>query len=183
MDVLTLARALVDSTWRLLWKGVLAFRAAGRRVAAAMRALPKTASEQVHIWRGQALAMPVAEQRQLLAEFYEKFEALVELICDAGFANDATPFQARYAEVRAWFLRAYPLIKPYLTAHLVHDPSDAEFGLRTVGHATDAMEALFCAEQLHTVLELDGGYLIARIERARSGLYRYADYLRSIISL
>jgi len=60
------------------------------------------------------------------------------------------------------------------------DPSDAEFGKRTAGKATDAMEALFIAETLDEVIRNDQGDLIGRLERARSALYRYGDYLRQL---
>ncbi len=181
MGLTTFARAIADGAGRLLWKTQLTLRTTGLQLLSTVRALPETVAEQIRTWRGQTLAMPIDEQRQLLAEFYQKFEDLVELICDAGFDADATPYQVRYQEVRAWLMRAYPLLKPYMSAHLSYDPSDAEFGLSVAGYATDAMEALFCAEQLHTLLEKDEGHLIGRIERARSGLYRYADYLRGII--
>lgn len=181
MDVFTIARAIFGGGRRLFWKGLLAFRTAGLRIMAGLRTMPETVMEGIRSWRGQTLAIPIAEQRQLLAEFYEKFEDLVEMICDAGYAGDAEPYQARYEAVRTWLLRAYPQIKPYITAHLTHDPSDAEFGLNTVGYATDAIEALFCAERLSTVLEKDGGYLISRLERAQSGVFRYSDYLRGIM--
>ncbi|MCS7273139.1 MAG: hypothetical protein NZ550_03210 [Fimbriimonadales bacterium] len=121
---------------------------------------------------------PIEDQRLLLAEYYERFEQLAELICDAAFAGEGTPFQERYAQLRRWHLRAYPQLKPYLTAHLNHDPSDAEFGLRVAGKPTDAIEALFIAETVDEILRYDEGHLIGRLERARSALYRYSDYLR-----
>lgn len=181
MDVFAIARAIFGETRRLLWKGILTLRAVGLKVMASGRAMPEIVTEGIRSWRGQTLAIPIAEQRQLLAEFYEKFEDLVELICDAGYAGDATDFQSRYESIRAWMLRAYPLLKPYISAHLVHDPSDAEFGLETIGRPTDACEALFCAERLSTVLEKDGGHLISRLERAQSGVFRYSDYLRGMM--
>jgi hypothetical protein len=46
------------------------------------------------------------------------------------------------------------------------------------GKPTDAFEALFCFETLAELIQADQGDLIGRIERTRSALYRYADYLR-----
>ncbi len=181
MDIAAYVRAIAHSTATAIAKALVGIRVTGLRASAVLRDLPYTAREQIRQWRGRSLALPVEEQRQLLAEFYDKFEQLSDVICDAGYAGQGAPFQERYAALRKWLMRAYPPLKPYLTAHLNHDPSDAEFGLRTIGQLTDPIEALFCAESLDTVLELDGGHLIGRLERARSGIYRYADYLRDII--
>lgn len=145
---------------------------------ATLRTLPATVQEQIRQWRGQTIALPVEEQRVLLAEFYERYEQLVELICDAAFCENAEPFEAEYAVLRPWLQRAYPRLRPYLIAHLNHDPSDEAVGLQAQGKPTDAFEALFCFEKLEALLRADQGDLIGRIERTRSALYRYADYLR-----
>jgi len=149
-----------------------------REVLATLRALTATVREQVRQWRGQTLALPVEEQRTLLAEFYERYEQLVEIICDAAFCETAEPFEPQYAALRAWLQCAYPHLRPYLIAHLNCDPSDEAIGLRTRGKPTDAFEALFCFETLEQLIRADTGDLIGRIERTRSALYRYADYLR-----
>ena len=181
MGMIVWARTLAQG----IRKGVLQAQAIGRiywtRTQAVWRSLPETAREQVRHWRGNSVEFPIEEQRALLAEYYERFEHLAELICDAAFAGEGAPFQQQYAQTRAWLLRAYPQLKPYLTAHLNCDLSDAEFGQRVAGRATDAMEALFIAETLDEVIRHDQGDLIGRLERARSALYRYSDYLREVI--
>jgi len=149
-----------------------------REAWATLRALPETIREQVRLWRGQTIAIPVEEQRVLLAAFYERYEQLVELICDAAFAGTAEPFEAQYATLRPWLQRAYPALRPYLIAHLNCDPSDEAIGLQAQGKPTDAFEALLCFETLAELIQADRGDLIGRIERTRSALYRYADYLR-----
>ncbi|MCL6535988.1 MAG: hypothetical protein K6U77_07950 [Armatimonadetes bacterium] len=182
MGMIVWARTLAQG----IRKGVLRAQTAGHiywtRTRAVWRSLPATAYEQIRHWRGASVEFPIEEQRALLAEYYERFERLAELICDAAFAGEGAPFQQEYAEARRWLLRAYPHLKPYLTAHLNCDPSDAEFGRRTAGKATDAMEALFVAETLDEVIRYDQGDLIGRLERARSALYRYGDYLREVIA-
>lgn len=164
-----------------LWQVGIYLRIALMKAVAVVIALPETVRDQVRQWRGHTVELPVEEQRMLLAEYYTHFEQLSELICDSAFAEEGAPWQAEYQRLRKWFQRAYPQIRPYLTAHLNCDPSDTEFGLRTVGRPTDAMEALFCAETLDEILRHDGGYLIGRLERARSALYRYGDYLRTYL--
>jgi hypothetical protein len=182
MGMIVWARTLAQG----IWKGVLRAQTAGRihwtRTRMVLRSLPAIAYEQIRHWRGKSVEFPIEEQRALLAEYYERFERLAELICDAAFAGEGAPFQQEYAEVRRWLQRAYPHLKPYLTAHLNCDPSDAEFGRRVAGKPTDAMEALFIAETLDEVIRNDQGDLIGRLERARSALYRYSDYLREVIA-
>ncbi len=181
MGLITWARTFAQGIGKGLWQLGLHLRIALLKAVAVLSALPETIRDQVRQWRGQTVELPIEEQRLLLAEYYTHFEQLSELICDCAFAEQGTPWQAEYARLRKWFQRAYPQIRPYLTAHLNCDPSDAEFGLHTVGRPTDAMEALFCAETLDEILHHDNGHLIGRLERARSALYRYGDYLRTYL--
>lgn len=182
MGIESWARTLAQGISRRLMHAVasLPLRAQRRtrEALATLRALPATVREQLRQWRGQTVALPVEEQRVLLAEFYERYEQLVELICDAAFCENAEPFEAQYAALRPWLQRAYPHLRPYLIAHLNCDPSDEAVGLQAQGKPTDAFEALFCFETLGELLRADQGDLIGRIERTRSALYRYADYLR-----
>ncbi|MFN7016114.1 MAG: hypothetical protein ACK4P5_02960 [Fimbriimonadales bacterium] len=181
MGLLVWARAFAQGIWERRIQAQTALRVRWLRAIAVVKSLPETAREQFRHWRGNSVEFPIEEQRVLLAEYYERFEQLAELICDAAFAGEGAPFQARYTTLRRWLQRAYPPLKPYLTGHLNCDPSDAEFGLRTVGKPTDAMEALFAAETVEDILRYDQGDLIGRLERARSALYRYADYLREVV--
>lgn len=181
MGLLVWARTLAQG----IWKGGLRAQAIVRvgllRTATGCRTLLETAREQVRHWCGRSVEFPIEEQRALLAEYYERFEQLAELICDAAFAGAGAPFQEQYAQLRRWLQRAYPQLKPYVIGHMSLDPSDAEFGMRVVGRPTDAIEALFVAETVDDILRHDQGDLIGRLERARSALYRYADYLREMV--
>ncbi|MFN3689469.1 MAG: hypothetical protein ACK4UU_00935 [Fimbriimonadales bacterium] len=180
MGLFVWARAFAQGIWERRTQAQTALRVGWLRAAAVVKSLPETVREQIRHWRGNSVEFPIAEQRVLLAEYYERFEQLAELICDAAFAGEGAPFQESYAALRRWLQRAYPHLKPYLTGHMNCDSSDAEFGLRLVGKPTDAMEALFVAETLEEILRHDQGDLIGRLERARSALYRYADYLREL---
>ncbi|MDW8107327.1 MAG: hypothetical protein RMK45_07605 [Armatimonadota bacterium] len=166
-------RALAHGIWKGCVYAQTAVRLGIRRTLAVKPRIPL-----LHSTRNTTCGFPAEEQRLLLAEYYEQFEQLAELICDAAFAGEGAPFQEKYAQLRRWHLRAYPQLKPYLMAHMNLDPSDAEFGLRVVGKPTDAVEALFVAETIDQILRYDEGNLIGRLERARSALYRYGDYLR-----
>lgn len=182
MGIILWARAVAHTLRKGIWHAQAVGRIYWTRTRAFWQSLPATAREQIRHWRGSSVEFPAHEQRALLAEYYDRFEQLAELICDAAFAGEGAPFQEQYAQVRKWLLRAYPQIEPYLTAHLNCDPSDAEFGQRVAGRSTDAMEALFIAETLDEIIRHDQGDLIGRLERARSALYRYSDYLREVIS-
>ncbi|MCS6923085.1 MAG: hypothetical protein NZM10_01775 [Fimbriimonadales bacterium] len=174
------ARALAQGLWQRRVQAQTAIRVGLLRATALLKSLPETAREQYRHWRGKSVNFAVEEQRMLLAEYYAQFERLAELICDAAFAGEGAPFQEEYARLRGWLQRAYPALKPYLTAHMNLDPSDAEFGMRIAGKPTDALEALFIAETVDEILRHDQGDLIGRLERARSALYRYSDYLREL---
>ncbi len=182
MDIGTWARTLAQGLNRriLMTLASLPVRAQlwTRDALATARTLPATIREQIRHWRGQTLTLPLEEQRALLAEFYERYEQLTELICDAAFCGTGEPFQQPYAALRSWLQRAYPHLRPYLCAHLNYDPSDEAVGLKARGQPTDAFEALFCFETLEALIQADEGDLIGRIERTRSALYRYADYIR-----
>ncbi|MCS7300354.1 MAG: hypothetical protein NZ556_02190 [Fimbriimonadales bacterium] len=181
MGMILWMRTLAHNLWERRLQAQARLQIGLTRARAIVLSLPTTAREQLRTWRGKTVEFPVAEQRELLAQYYDRFEQLAELICDAAFAGEGAPFQPQYAELRRWLQRAYPALKPYLTAHLNHDPSDAEFGMRVAGKPTDALEALFIAETVDEILRHDEGKLIGRLERARSALYRYSDYLREII--
>jgi len=176
MSVPLWARALAHGIWR----GYVYTQTALRLGWTRLNTLISSFRNRVRLWHAEPCTFPIEEQRLLLAEYYEQFERLAELICDAAFAGEGEPFQEEYAQLRRWHLRAYPHLKPYLIAHMNLDPSDAEFGLRVAGKPTDAIEALFIAETLEQLLQHDEGNLIGRLERARSALYRYGDYLRGL---
>ncbi|MCX7925347.1 MAG: hypothetical protein N2554_05995 [Fimbriimonadales bacterium] len=181
MGMILWARAFAQGVWERRIQAQTAIRVGLLRTTAVLRSLPETAREQIRHWRGKSVEFPIEEQRVLLAEYYDRFEQLAELICDAAFAGAGEPFQEQYATLRRWLQRAYPQLKPYMTGHMNCDPSDAEFGMQVLGKPTDAMEALFAAETVEDILRHDQGDLIGRLERARSALYRYADYLREVV--
>lgn len=178
------ARKFVQGFWRFAF----AFRSAGNRARLrliAMRerftAFPGESRNRLYRWMGKPLPMPLDHQRDQLVEFYQHFESLSDMICDAAHRGNGDPWQAEYEKNRAWMMRAYPAVRPYLIAHLSCDSSDDAFGMRVAQRPTDAFEALFCAESLNAILEADGGDLINRLDRARSALYRYADHLRDLM--
>jgi hypothetical protein len=182
MGIQSWARTLAQGLTRRWLIGVASagarLRHRWRATLETIHALPATIREQVRQWWGQTLDLPLEEQRALLAEFYERYEQLVELICDAAFSGTAEPFEAKYAELRPWLQRAYPHLRPYLIAHLNCDPSDESVGMQAMGKPADAFEALLCFDTLDALIRADQGDLIGRIERTRSALYRYGDYLR-----
>lgn len=124
---------------------------------------------------------PTVEERQdELVRFYDRFEALVENLCDAAQFGPTTRLEQAYAEHRAWFDANYPRIRPFVLAYLRLTPEDAEAGLALAGKGTDAFEALVAAPTLADLLRLDDGSTIPRITRSREALNMYGEHLRQL---
>jgi len=152
-------------------------RAAGE----SLRAWQIRSRNRLYKWRGKPLPIPLEVQQEQLIEFYEQFEELSDMICDAAHRGDGTPWQAKYERVRIWMMQAYPGIRPFVIAHLSCDSSDDSLGMQIQGKPADAFEALYIAPSLNELLQLDQGDLIGRLDRTRSALYRYADHLRGLM--
>lgn len=120
----------------------------------------------------------VESRRDRLAQIYEEFEEFMEAILDAAQYGPTYGLVERYRERRARWLAVFPAVRPYAVAYLREDPSDAEFGRRHEGRATDTFEALALAEDLPTWLDWDDGAMTDRIVRAREALSLYAEHLR-----
>jgi len=126
-----------------------------------------------------AAAMPSARERQAeLAQFYEHYETLVGLICDAAQLGACEDRQRLYDVERKWMQARYPELRPYVLAYLRFTTEDAEYCLALGRGGVDAFEALMDAETLEELLRRDDGGMIGRIDRTRWALQRYADHLR-----
>lgn len=176
------ARSIVRGLWLLLY----GLRSVSNRIRLFLLALKESTADWGSEWHnriyerlGKPVPRSLEDQRELLIEFYEQFEEICDLLCNAAHHGQGTPWQAQYARLRVAMAQIYPRLRPRLIAHLTWDSSDTRFGLRCVGRPTDAFEALFVAPTLDEVLQADQGDLMDRLDRTRSALYRYADYLRN----
>lgn len=124
--------------------------------------------------------LDVRTKQQELAEFYVKYESLVELLCDSAQYGPEAHLESRYSELRDWMLKNYPPVRQFIIAFLEHDVADAESGLDINGQPSDAFQALYSAPTLAYQIQSDDGHMISRIMRTREALNRYAEYLRKL---
>lgn len=181
----SLARSIAPGFWKAFYamhSFVNQTRLKARATGESLRAWQTKSRVRLYEWMGKPLPVPLEVQREQLIEFYEQFEELSDMICDAAHRGDGTPWQTKYERVRNWMMQAYPNIRPYLIAHLSCDSSDDSLGMQIQGKPADAFEALYIAPDLNELLLLDQGDLIGRLDRTRSALYRYADHLRGLMT-
>lgn len=125
------------------------------------------------------IAVPSVQERQSdLVRFYDRYESMVETLCDAAQYGPTPKLDRAYADARAAYAADYATIRPFLLSFLDFAPEDVEAGLRLNGRTTDAFEALVAAETLDEFLRGDDGGMISRITRTREALNLYAEHLR-----
>lgn len=181
----SLARSIAQGFWKVFYAVhsiVNQMRLNARATGESLRTWQTTSRNRLYEWMGRPLSVPLEAQREQLIEFYEQFEELSDLICDAAHRGDGTPWQPKYERVRVWMVKAYPSVRPYLIAFLSCDSSDDALGMQLQGKPADAFEALFIAPSLNELLALDHGDLIGRLDRTRSALNRYTDHLRVLMT-
>lgn len=114
---------------------------------------------------------PSVEERQTeLHHFYEEYESLVEVLCDAANYGASEKFEKTYQRQREWMLENYPRLRRYVLAYVKLEVEDRG----------DAFEALFSEESLSAFLDSDDGNMISRILRTREALSIYGDHLRQL---
>jgi hypothetical protein len=112
----------------------------------------------------------VKERQQDLIHFYQEYEALVEVLCDAAQYGPTAALEGAYTRQRDWMRENYPRIGAYAVAYMRLEVDDAG----------DAFEALFAEPDLGTFLDSDDGKMISRIMRTREALNLYGDHLRQL---
>ena len=112
-------------------------------------------------------APSIAKRQAGLVEFYERFEKLVETICDAAQHGPNPHLEEAYRRERAWAAEAYPHLRQLLDAFL--PPGEP-----------DAFDRLLVADDLSRFLAEDDGAVIFRINATRQALSLYAEHLRQL---
>lgn len=127
-----------------------------------------------------AIAAPptIKDRQQQLAEFYVRYENLVETLCDAANYGPSPKLQNRYDLEREWMLKHYGPVRKFVVAYLQFDVADA----RMSGRSADAFEALYFAPDLEAFLRADDGNMIERIMRTREALNLYGEHLRQLLA-
>jgi len=108
--------------------------------------------------------------RTVPLEFDARYQDLVDLLCWSAKEGAHDGRDARYSQLRAWFLSHYDAVRPALSRYLVADPEDA-----AVSHgprrARDAFESLFLPDDVAAIINSET--VISRISRTRSALDAY----------
>jgi hypothetical protein len=125
-------------------------------------------------------APSVSERQEDLRRFYDRYEQLVEVLCDAAQYGPAPKLERSYEELRKWMEGRYGGLRPYVVAYLRYSAEDAELSLAVGGRGADAFEALVAAPTLAEFLEHDDGGMISRITRTREALNLYGEHLRQL---
>ncbi|MGV3618930.1 MAG: hypothetical protein ACO1SV_26690 [Fimbriimonas sp.] len=160
---------------------------AGQRIARNAAGLVSSVTNRVKIARkdraeaaARAAGPTVQERQDDLVRFYERYEELVETLCDSAQYGPTPKLERSYAGHREWMLGVYPGVRPFVIAFLRREPEDEAFGVEAAGQPTDAFEALVVAEDLGRFLQIDDGGMISRITRTREALNLYGEHLRQL---
>ena len=116
-------------------------------------------------------------ERGAFDEFYERYDALIGLLCLAAHEGNSPQCEAEYHDKRGYFTGHYPKIKTYIAAHLIVDADDtlpSLFGRR----ACDAFEGMFAPATVAVLLETDNGNLIGRMMRANAAMSAWESDLQ-----
>lgn len=131
--------------------------------------------------RTQTVSAPTVDERlDDLIVFYNKYDLLVETLCDSAQYGPEPKLQAEYERLRSWMVESYPRLRLYVTAYLQYDVADCQQSIASSGISCDAFEALFFAPTLVEFLRCDDGMMISRIMRTREALNLYGEHLRQL---
>jgi hypothetical protein len=153
-----------------------------RRVPVRAQLKAKDRQEAKEQEQAQPALFILQERQQDVLDFYNHFENLVEVLCDAAQRGATGKLQARYTEERNWMQTHYYLVRPYLAAYLTLDADDAEHSLLLDGVAGDAVQTLYASGSLDSMVHSDDGNMISRIIRCREAQNLYAEHLRQLIA-
>lgn len=112
----------------------------------------------------------VQERQQELVDFYERYEILVETLCDAAQYGPTPKLERSYTSERAWVQEHYGKLRPFVISYLRSSQEDPG----------DAFEALVASDDLGRFLQDDDGQMIERITRTREALTLYGEHLRQL---
>jgi len=111
----------------------------------------------------------VQERQVELIRFYERYEELVETLCDAAQYGPTPKLERSYEAHRDWMREEYANMRPFVVGYL-----HPEEGGR------DAFESLVAADDLGQFLNSDDGNMISRITMTREALTLYGEHLRQL---
>jgi hypothetical protein len=107
-------------------------------------------------------------RRQELVAFYNRYEQLVDVICDAAHYGPTSSARGQYQNLRTWISENYDSVQPFLVSYLRADAP------------ADPFIALIAAPELDDLLMQDDGTMICQINQTREALNLYAEHLRQL---
>jgi hypothetical protein len=119
--------------------------------------------------KSRTIGPSVAERRQDLVSFYNHYEELVLVVCEAAHYGPTTSARGQYLNLQAWMQQHYPTVQPFVTTYLADDRE-----------AEDPFMALVAAEHLDDLVMQDDGSLMHHINETRDALNSYAEHLRQL---
>jgi hypothetical protein len=132
---------------------------------------------QALLWRPAAKTPTAADPYTLMQEFEDHFQGLVDLLCWSAKDGIHDRRDARYAELRDWFIRNYDAIRPALLFHLQGEPEDLLLTEEGGPAPRDAFESLFLPRNVDAIINSET--VICRIMRTRCALDSYREQINA----
>jgi hypothetical protein len=112
--------------------------------------------------------------RSAFDAFYDKYDALIGLLCLAAREGVTSEYERQYREARGWFVKRYRTFKAPLGHYLSPDGADVYYR-KSDRVPCDAFEAMFMPKTISSMFESDGGALIERMMRTQHALGSWDD--------
>ena len=121
----------------------------------------------------------LAARLDILTQFEDQYEQLVDCLSDAARFGPTERLEARYQALRSWMCDNYPIVREGLTAYLRMDEHTGMESVRSDSR-TDTFTVLFDQPSLTAFLWSDDGAMIDRIVNTREALHLYGRHLRTL---
>jgi hypothetical protein len=142
------------------------------------RSMTKTRQAVVETTEKRSVSLRVEDRQAALCAFYQVYESLIEVLCDAAQLGASPKLEASYRSVRMDLNNRYGDLRNFLGAYLRHTGEDRR-GV-AMGIRFDAFDALLAPATLEMFLQTDDGYTISRVTRTREALNLYAEHLKQL---
>ena len=123
----------------------------------------------------------VNQTQTKLISFELNFVELVELMEQSQRYGISNGDNSRYGSLKQFLSGTYRDLRPFLLAYLRLDIEDERIGLRTLGHGTDAFEAIWAYESLQDFVETHDVFFRDRVARALDAIKDYTEHLHCLI--
>jgi hypothetical protein len=122
----------------------------------------------------------VNQTQTKLISFELNFVEMVELMEQSQRHGISNGSNSRYSSLKQSLSDTYGDLRPFLLAYLRLDIEDERVGLRTLGHGTDAFEAIWAYESLQEFVDSDDVFFRDRVARALDAIKDYTEHLHCL---